>query len=60
VLKTRNLTGSIYYKQWGELDKNKDKLFSEGYSTMWEADFNAHNVEKADVINNRDICKFLI
>lgn len=27
---------------------------------MWEADFNAHGVEKADVVNNKDICKLLM
>ena len=27
---------------------------------MWEADFNSHDVEKADVVNNKDICKLLM
>lgn len=27
---------------------------------MWEADFNSHGVEKADVVNNKDICKLLM
>lgn len=60
LLKTRNQTGTIYYKQWSELEKQKDKLFGEGYNPMWEADFNAHGVEKADVVNNKDICKLLM
>jgi hypothetical protein len=42
------------------LEKQKDKLFGEGYNPMWEADFNSHDVEKADVVNNKDICKLLM
>jgi hypothetical protein len=54
------LVGSLYYKNWVDLEKNKEKVFAEGYSTIWEADFNAHGVEKQDVINSKDICKYLI
>ena len=56
----RNQTGSSYYKAWSDLEKQKDKFFAEGYSTLWEADFNSHGVEKADVVNDKDICKFLM
>jgi hypothetical protein len=59
-LKVRNQTGTTYYKQWSDLEKQKDKLFGEGYSPMWDADFNTHGVEKADVVNNKDVCKLLM
>ena len=52
--------GSLYYKNWVDLDKGKEKVYAEGYSTMWEADFNAHGVDKQDVINSKEICKYLI
>jgi hypothetical protein len=52
--------GAIYYKNWIDLDTKKEKVFAEGYSTAWEADFNYFGVEKQDVINNKDMCKYLI
>jgi hypothetical protein len=59
-LKLRNQVGSIYYQSWTNLDKVKEKAFQEGNFTSWDADFNAHGVERMDVINNKDVCKFLM
>lgn len=54
------MVGALYYKNWTDLDSKKDKVFAEGYSTAWEADFNSFGVEKQDVVNSKEICKYLI